>query len=28
VLLDLLHRNIGDPAVQVRWRWRAGDVAV
>ena len=27
-LLDVLHRGIEDPDVQVRWRWRDGDVAI
>jgi taurine dioxygenase len=27
-LLDVLHRQIDDPEVQVRWRWAAGDVAI
>ncbi len=27
-VLDLLHRRISDPEVQVRWRWSAGDVAI
>jgi taurine dioxygenase len=26
--LDVLHRQIHDPEVQVRWRWAAGDVAI
>lgn len=28
VLLDVLHRGIDDPEVQVRWRWRVGDLAI
>lgn len=28
VLLDVLHRGIEDPDVQIRWRWRPGDVAI
>jgi taurine dioxygenase len=27
-LFDELHRMIDDPAVQVRWQWRQGDVAI
>ncbi|QXC61147.1 TauD/TfdA family dioxygenase [Aquihabitans sp. G128] len=27
-LLDLLHAKVDDAAVQVRWRWSAGDVAI
>ena len=27
-LLDVMHRGIEDPDVQVRWRWREGDVAI
>lgn len=26
--LHVLHRQIDDPEVQVRWRWRPGDVAI
>jgi taurine dioxygenase len=27
-VLHLLHRQINDPEVQVRWRWATGDVAI
>jgi taurine dioxygenase len=27
-VLQVLHRQIRDPEVQVRWRWAAGDVAI
>jgi taurine dioxygenase len=27
-LLDVLHRGIEDSEVQVRWKWREGDVAI
>jgi alpha-ketoglutarate-dependent taurine dioxygenase len=27
-VLRLLHRQINDPEVQVRWRWATGDVAI
>jgi taurine dioxygenase len=27
-LLHIVHRQIDDPEVQVRWRWTAGDVAI
>jgi taurine dioxygenase len=27
-LLDRLHRLVDDPTVQVRWRWRTGDVVL
>jgi taurine dioxygenase len=27
-VLHVLHRQIHDPEVQVRWRWAAGDVAI
>ena len=27
-VLDVLHRGIEDPDVQVRWKWREGDIAI